>query len=112
MLAEASGSGNVSFTIDPACLISTNQRIAIYTGLTAVALLLNIAKGVLFSYLIVNASRVLHNRMLSSVLRAPVLFFDNNPIGESTHSLIRTVGYPWELFRSCAEQICKRRWIS
>ena len=111
MLAEASGSGNVSFAIDPACLISTNQRIAIYTGLTAVALLLNIAKGVLFSYLIVNASRVLHNRMLSSVLRAPVLFFDNNPIGESSQSYLNcwiSVG----IVRSCAEQICKRRWIS
>ena len=84
MLAEASGSGNTSFSIDPACLTSNTQRIVIYTGLTVVSLLLNIAKGVLFSYLIVNASRVLHNRMLSSVLRAPVLFFDNNPIGKSS----------------------------
>ena len=35
-----------------------------------------------FIALVVNASRNLHNQMFASVSRAPVLFFDTNPIGK------------------------------
>lgn len=34
-------------------------------------------------YVLVNASQTLHNRMFESILKAPVLFFDRNPIGKS-----------------------------
>ena len=45
------------------------------------ALLINIFRSLLFYVVIVNASRVLHNRMFGSVLRAPMRFFDTNPSG-------------------------------
>ena len=69
-------------TLRSSCFLSTNQRIGIYAGTTAAALLINIARTITFYFLCVNASRVLHNRMFAAILRAPVLFFDTNPIGE------------------------------
>ena len=39
------------------------------------------AWAILFYFICVNASRVLHNWMFASVLRALVRFFDTNPIG-------------------------------
>lgn len=38
-------------------------------------------------YILVNASQTLHNRMFESILKAPVLFFDRNPIGKSAAEL-------------------------
>ena len=64
------------------CDLSRNQRIGIYAGTTAAAILINFARTIAFYFICVNASRVLHNRMFAAVLRAPVLFFDTNPIGE------------------------------
>lgn len=34
-------------------------------------------------YILVNASQTLHNRMFESILKAPVVFFDRNPIGKA-----------------------------
>ena len=69
-------------TLRSSCLLSTNQRIGIYAGTTAAAILINFARTIAFYFLCVNASRVLHNRMFAAILRAPILFFDTNPIGE------------------------------
>jgi len=69
-------------TLRSSCLLSTNQRIGIYAGTTAAAILLSFARAITFYFVCVNASRVLHNRMFAAILRAPVLFFDTNPTGE------------------------------
>ena len=71
-------------TLQGTCKLSTNQRLAIYAGATGLAIITNFARTIMFYFLCVNASRVLHNRMFASVLRAPILFFDTNPIGETT----------------------------
>ena len=47
--------------------------------------------AMLISYAIINASRSLHNAMLSSILRAPISFFDNNPIGLFSYIYISIV---------------------
>ena len=45
-------------------------------------IIITISKAV-FSYVIcLNASRNLHDKMFKAILRAPVLFFDTNPVGE------------------------------
>ena len=69
-------------TLPSTCLLSTNQRIGIYGGATATAILINFARTISCYFLFVNASRVLHNRMFAAVLRTPMLFFDTNPIGK------------------------------
>lgn len=47
-----------------------------------------IARSLLVFYVLVNSSQTLHNKMFESILRAPVLFFDRNPIGKSDTKLI------------------------
>ena len=74
---ELEGNNSVPST----CFLTTNQRIAIYVGCSMAAVVLSFIRALLFYFICVNASRVLHNRMFASVLRAPVLFFDTNPIG-------------------------------
>ena len=44
-------------------------------------ILLSFARTILFFILVLRASRLLHNKMFGAVLRAPVLFFDTNPVG-------------------------------
>lgn len=45
-------------------------------------IIITIIKAV-FSYVTcLNASRNLHNKMFKAILRAPILFFDTNPVGE------------------------------
>ena len=34
-------------------------------------------------FLMLNAARTVHEKMFARILRAPVLFFDTNPIGEA-----------------------------
>jgi len=80
-------------TLRSSCLLSTNQRIGIYAGTTAAAILLSFARTITFYFLCVNASRVLHNRMFAAILRAPVLFFDTSPIGRVLNRFAKDVGF-------------------
>ena len=43
---------------------------------------MGILRCLLFLVLVLRSSQVLHNKMFKAVLRAPVLFFDTNPIGK------------------------------
>ena len=63
------------------CDLDVEQRLGIYGGLLGSLVILNIVRVVAFFVVCVNASRVLHNRMFVSILRAPILFFDTNPVG-------------------------------
>ena len=53
------------------------------SGLTVSAVLFGIARSLFVFYVLVSSSQTLHNQMFESILRAPVLFFDRNPIGKS-----------------------------
>ena len=55
--------------------------LAIYAGLVAVAALFTLVRSFLFYNTTLNSSQALHQRMLTAVLKAPVLFFDTNPVG-------------------------------
>lgn len=54
-----------------------------FLGLTVATILFGIARSLLVFYVLVNSSQTLHNKMFESILKAPVLFFDRNPIGKS-----------------------------
>ena len=53
------------------------------SGLTVSTVLFGITRSLLIFYVLVNSSQTLHDKMLESILRAPVLFFNRNPIGKS-----------------------------
>ena len=58
-----------------------SRNFHIYGGLVCIALLLFIARVVLFFETLVNSSKNLHDRMTIAILKAPVLFHDTNPVG-------------------------------
>ena len=45
--------------------------------------LFGITRSLLIFYIFVNSSQTLHNKILESILRAPILFFNSKPIGKS-----------------------------
>ena len=60
----------------------------IFSGLVGAASILSLTRSVLFFYICVNAAKILHNRMFGAVLRAPIRFFDTNPIGTYTSRMV------------------------
>lgn len=86
-------------SVSSSCYLSTNQRIAIYSASAMAAVVLNLFKTLLFYFICINASRVLHNWMFGAVLRAPVRFFDINPIGLQYSSTIAVLYV--KVYRNC-----------
>lgn len=53
----------------------------IYGGLVAGTLVLSFIRVLLFFHVTVNSSEKLHRHMFDALIRAPIYFFDTNPIG-------------------------------
>ena len=64
------------------CELSDLQRIGIYFGLIIGVVVFNLGRTVFFFILTLQAVRRLHDHMFETVLRAPILFFDTNPVGK------------------------------
>ena len=58
------------------------QNISIYVGLVAGCIILSLTRALLFFHILINSSHHLHNRMFAAILRAPIYFFDSNPVGK------------------------------
>ncbi|KAM9674352.1 ATP-binding cassette sub-family C member 4-like isoform 2-T2 [Dama dama] len=56
-------------------------------------ILFGITRSLLVFYILVNSSQTLHNKMLLSILRAPVLFFNRNPIGRILNRFFKDIGH-------------------
>ena len=63
--------------------LSTNQIIGIYGGIVFGSVVLVMTRSVLTFLICIAASHNLHKKMFRAILRAPVLFFDTNPVGKS-----------------------------
>ena len=73
------------------------EDLYIYGGLVGGAFLLSVIRAVVLLNALVNSSKHLHNSMLSAVLKAPVLFFDTNPVGRVLNRFSRDIGITDEL---------------
>lgn len=73
---------NRSAGYNSACSLGNSERIGVYTTTTLIATVFSFSRAILFCYVCINASKVLHNRMFKAVLHAKVLFFDLNPVGK------------------------------
>ena len=62
----------------------------VFSGLAVAVLLLGLVRAMLFFYVLVKSTESLHKQMFDAILRAPVHFFDVNPIGRSR--IIRIAG--------------------
>ncbi|XP_066090519.1 ATP-binding cassette sub-family C member 4 [Saccopteryx bilineata] len=81
------GKGNVTEKLN------LNWYLGIYSGLTVATIIFGIARSLLVFHVLVNCSQTLHNKMFGSILRAPVLFFDRNPIGRILNRFSKDIGH-------------------
>ncbi|XP_065887047.1 ATP-binding cassette sub-family C member 4-like isoform X2 [Dysidea avara] len=72
---------NVTFDDTSNFDLTTNQWIGIFGAIVGGSILITVVKSVFGFVSCLRASRNLHNEMFRSVLRAPILFFDTNPVG-------------------------------
>ncbi|XP_061290370.1 ATP-binding cassette sub-family C member 4-like isoform X3 [Bos javanicus] len=74
-------------------MLDLNWYLGAYSGLTFSTILFGITRSLLIFYVLVNASQTLHNKILRSILRAPVLFFYRNPIGRILNRFSKDIGH-------------------
>ncbi|XP_065757880.1 ATP-binding cassette sub-family C member 4-like [Muntiacus reevesi] len=70
-----------------------NWFLTVYSGLTLSTILFGITRSLLIFYVLANSSQILHNKMWESILRAPVLFFNRNPIGRILNHFSKDIGH-------------------
>ncbi|XP_070656002.1 ATP-binding cassette sub-family C member 4-like [Bos indicus] len=73
-------------------ILDLNWYFTVYSGLTVSTILFGITRSLLIFYVLVNSSHTLHDKMLESILRAPVLFFNRNPIGRILNRFSKDIG--------------------
>uniref|UniRef100_A0A4W2CXI7 Multidrug resistance-associated protein 4 n=1 Tax=Bos indicus x Bos taurus TaxID=30522 RepID=A0A4W2CXI7_BOBOX len=82
-----SGNGRMIEIPDP------DWYLTAYSALTVGTILFGITRSLLIFYVLVNSSQTLHNRMLESIFRAPMLFFNRNPIGRILNRFSKDIGH-------------------
>ncbi|KAF4008061.1 hypothetical protein G4228_019617 [Cervus hanglu yarkandensis] len=87
LYAFAYGKGKVIVMLDPVWYLT------VYSVLTVGTVLFGITRSLLILYILVNSSQTLHSKMLESILRVPVLFFDRNPIGKILNRFSKDIGH-------------------
>ncbi|XP_051881887.1 multidrug resistance-associated protein 4 isoform X2 [Pristis pectinata] len=73
--------------------LDINFYLGTYAGLTIAVMLFGVAGSLLIFKILVDASQDLHNKMFTSIIRAPVLFFDRNPVGRILNRFSKDVGH-------------------
>ena len=84
-LYRASEGGSCSLEVDnntSSFDFSTHQRIGIFGAILTISMLIVMVRALFSISTCLAAARNLHNRMFIKILRAPILFFDTNPVGE------------------------------
>ena len=67
-------------------------NVGIYASCVAVAVLLTTLRAYAFFLVVLKSSENLHNDMVTAILKAPVLFFDSNPIGRILNRFSKDIG--------------------
>ena len=67
-------------------------NVGIYASCVAVAVALTTLRAYAFFLLVLKSSENLHNDMVTTILKAPVLFFDSNPIGRILNRFSKDIG--------------------
>ena len=67
-------------------------NLGIYASCVAIAVLLTTLRAYAFVLVVLKSSENLHNDMVTAILKAPVLFFDSNPIGRILNRFSKDIG--------------------
>ncbi|KAJ1116094.1 hypothetical protein NDU88_004313 [Pleurodeles waltl] len=73
--------------------LDLSMYLGVYAGLTFATILSGVLRSLLVFQVLVIAAQSLHNEMFHSILRAPVLFFDRNPIGRILNRFSKDIGH-------------------
>uniref|UniRef100_A0A8C5A2Y0 Cystic fibrosis transmembrane conductance regulator n=1 Tax=Gadus morhua TaxID=8049 RepID=A0A8C5A2Y0_GADMO len=73
-------------------MVNAKHCADVFSGLTAATLLFGLVRAMLFFYVLVKSTETLHKRMFDTILRAPVHFFDVNPIGRVLNRFSKDIG--------------------
>uniref|UniRef100_A0A8C5C4F8 Cystic fibrosis transmembrane conductance regulator n=1 Tax=Gadus morhua TaxID=8049 RepID=A0A8C5C4F8_GADMO len=76
----------------PSLEVNAKHCADVFSGLTAATLLFGLVRAMLFFYVLVKSTETLHKRMFDTILRAPVHFFDVNPIGRVLNRFSKDIG--------------------
>ena len=68
-------------------------NLVVYGSIALVSLLLTITASFCFYLAALKASENLHDQMTTTVMKAPVLFFDTNPVGRILNRFSKDTGY-------------------
>ncbi len=83
---------NYTFEKSPLIDSDQNNNIIIYSSIVGGLFVFSILRTITFFTICMRASVNLHNRLFASVIRAPISFFDNNPIGILMNRCSRDLG--------------------
>ncbi|CAF3694293.1 unnamed protein product [Adineta steineri] len=85
-------------SINPILLVNNTEwnnhryrRFYIYCGSVLVLFVVTLIRVVVTEFVFLNAGRVLHNKMFHRFVRAPISFFDINPIGRMSNRFTKDV---------------------
>ncbi|XP_077153270.1 ATP-binding cassette sub-family C member 4 isoform X1 [Ranitomeya variabilis] len=73
--------------------LDLNLYLGVYAGVTAATIVFGFLRSLLVFQVLVSAAQALHNQMFQSLLLAPVLFFDRNPIGRILNRFSKDIGH-------------------
>ena len=70
----------------------SSKTLAIYGALVGSSLLANVLSSYMFYSTLLKASERLHNKMVLSVVKAPLLYFDKTPLGRILNRFSKDIG--------------------
>ncbi|XP_035692355.1 multidrug resistance-associated protein 4-like isoform X1 [Branchiostoma floridae] len=73
--------------------VDVNRNIYVLAGTTGALVLFSIFRSAWMYFLCIKSSQKLHDRMFRSIVRAPVLFFDSNPVGRILNRFSKDLGH-------------------
>ncbi|XP_029460595.1 multidrug resistance-associated protein 4 [Rhinatrema bivittatum] len=73
--------------------LDLNLYLGVYAGLTLATIVFGVIRSVLVFQVLVGSAQSLHNQMFEALLKAPVLFFDRNPIGRILNRFSKDIGH-------------------
>jgi len=82
--ANGENERHLNKTFDAKFVFTDNPdyNIYLFAGLVVMVVILSFLSSSFFFAAMINCSRKLHNRMFAAVLKAPMFFFDTNPVGQ------------------------------
>ncbi|XP_066275333.1 ATP-binding cassette sub-family C member 4-like [Branchiostoma lanceolatum] len=95
--SNISGTHNTTINNIPAVSVPSTSFLPIYAGLVGALGMLSAVRALLFFNVAVTSAERMHNSMLMSILQAPMVFFDSNPVGRILNRFSKDIGIMDEL---------------